>query len=337
MDYAAFLQAAERGQPPAVILLLGTDEELLDDALDMVTRGLFADLTERALGREVLEGEEVSVEAVTRAAATLPLMTRRRLVIVRRAHLLPTREREALTAYARDPNPTTCLLLLADEVLPAARGRVDHWLLGALPAAAIVGLPIRRGRGVEDWLKQRAAADGLTVADDAARLLVQWVGDDGARLLGEARKAALAGGPDNRRVGVSEVTAIVGEHRVSAAFDLSRAVERRELAQALRLIDQLLATEDAMPLLALLTRSVRIAAIVRALAARGQSSAQIAPAVRPTPVPVIEAIMARVAGVSEASLLAQLERCWQAEWRCKSGGEPRAELTALVADLCTAR
>jgi DNA polymerase III delta subunit len=62
----------------------------------------------------------------------------------------------------------------------------------------------------------------------------------------------------------------------------------------LRLIDQLLATEDAMPLLALLTRSVRIAAIVRALAARGQSSAQIAPAVRPTPVPVIEAIMARV-------------------------------------------
>jgi DNA polymerase-3 subunit delta len=337
VDYAAFLQAAERGQPPAVVLLHGTDEQLLDDALDMVTRGLFADPTERALGREVLEGEEVSVEAVTRAAATLPLMTRRRLVVVRRAHLLPARERETLTAYARDPNPTTCLLLLANHELPAARGRVDHWLLSALPAAAVVGLPIRRGRGMEDWLKQRAAAEGLTVADDAARLLVQWVGDDGARLLGEVRKAALAGGPDNRRVGVSEATAIVGEHRVREIFDLSRAVERRELAQALRLLDQLLATEDAMPLLALLTRSVRIAAIVRALAARGQSSAQIVPAVRPTPQSVIEAIMARVAGVSEASLLAQLERCWQAEWRCKSGGEPRAELTALVADLCTAR
>jgi len=124
---------------------------------------------------------------------------------------------------------------------------------------------------------------------------------------------------------------------VSAAFDLSRAVERRDLAQALRLLDQLLATEDAMPLLALLTRSVRIAAIVRALAARGQSSAQIAPAVRPVPVPAIEAMMARVTGVSESTLLAQLERCWQAEWRCKSGGEPRAELTALVADLCSAR
>jgi DNA polymerase-3 subunit delta len=226
VDYAAFLQAAERGQPPAVALLHGADEQLLDDALDLVTRGLFADPTERALGREVLEGEEISVEAVTRSAATLPLMTQRRLVIVRRAHLLPARDRETLTAYARDPNPSTCLLLVADDVLPGARGRVDHWLLGALPPAAIVGLPVRRGRGVEDWLKQRAAAEGLTVADDAARLLVQWVGDDGARLRGEARKAALLGGSDNRRVGVDEVSAIVGEQRVSAAFDLSRAVER---------------------------------------------------------------------------------------------------------------
>jgi len=337
VDYHAFLQAAERGQPPALALLHGADEQLLDDALDVVSRGLFADATERALGREVLDGEEVSVETVTRSASTLPLMTRRRLVIVRRAHVLPARDRDALVAYARDPNPATCLLLVADEVLPGTRGRADHWLLGALPPAAIVGLPVRRGRGVEDWLKQRAATEGLTIADDAARLLVQWVGDDGARLLGEARKAALVGGPDNRRVGTAEVSAIVGEQRVSAAFDLSRAVERRDLAQALRMLDQLLATEDAMPLLALLTRSVRIAAIVRALAARGQSSAQIAPAVRPVPVPAIEAMMAQVAGVSEQRLLQQLERCWQAEWRCKSGGEPRAELTALVADLCAAR
>ena len=135
------------------------------------------------------------------------------------------------------------------------------------------------------------------------RLLVQWVGDDGARLLGEARKAALLGGPDNRRVGVNEVSAIVGEQRVSAAFDLSRAVERRDLAQALRMLDQLLATEDAMPLLALLTRSVRIAAIVRALRRAAASRAHRShPRSVRSPVPAIEAMMARVAGVSEPTL-----------------------------------
>ena len=94
-----------------------------------------------------------------------------------------------------------------------------------VPSAMVVALPARKGRALEDWLKQRAAADGLVVTDEAARLLAQWVGEDGARLLGEARKAALLGGPENRKVGASEVTAIVGEHRVSDVFELTRAVD----------------------------------------------------------------------------------------------------------------
>ena len=339
MEYAAFLQAAERGRPPALVLVHGPDEQLLDDALALVERGLFADASERSLGREVLEGDTVSVETVVRSAMTLPFMTARRLVVVRRAHALAAKGgAETLSAYAQDPNPSTCLLLLADDGLAASRDRrSDHWLLGALPAAAVVALPLRKGRALEEWLKQRAAAEGLAVGDEAARLLVQWVGDDGARLLGEARKAALVGGAENRRVGVNEVTAVVGEHRVSEVFDLSRAVERRELAQALRVLDRLLATEEPIFLLSLLTRNARVEATVRDLAAAGQSADQIARAVRPLPVPVVEKVMARVAGVSAAVLARQLERCWEVEWRCKSGGHARAELTALVAELCAAR
>jgi len=180
VDYAAFLQAAQRGQPPPLALLHGPDEQLLDDALELLLKGLFTDASEVALGREVLEGGEVSVETVVRSAMTLPFMTSRRLVIVRRAQALNAKGAETLTAYARDPNPSTCLLLLADEGLAASRERrSDHWLLGAVPAAAVVTLPQRSGRGLTDWLKQRAAAEDLVVTDDAARLLVQWVGEDG--------------------------------------------------------------------------------------------------------------------------------------------------------------
>jgi DNA polymerase-3 subunit delta len=338
VEYAAFLRAADRGQPPALALLHGPDEQLLDDALDVVARGLFADATERSLGREVLEGDAVSVETVVRSAMTLPFMTKRRLVLVRRAQALASKGTEVLATYVRDPNPATCLLLLAGESLGASRERrTDHWLLGVLPSAAVVALPLRRGRALEDWLKQRAAAEGLTVGDEAARLLVQLVGEDGARLLGEARKAGLLGGTEHRRVGVTEVTAVVGEHRVSDVFELTRAVERRELGPALQILDRLLATEEPIFLLTLLTRSVRVALTVRDLAADGQSAEQIARAVRPTPAPVVQAIMARVGGSAGDALPRQLMRCWQAEWRCKSGGQARAELTALVAELCGAR
>lgn len=338
MEYVAFLRAAERGQPPPLALVHGPDEQLLDDALALIERGLFADASERALGREVLEGDVASVEAVVRSAMTLPFMTSRRLVVVRRAHALPARGAEALGAYARDPNPATCLLLLADEGLTASRERrSDHWLVGALPAAALVALPLRKGRALEDWLKQRAAAEGLTVSDEAARLLVQWVGDDGARLLGEARKAALVGGPEHRGVDAAEVEAVVGEHRMGEVFELTRAVERRDVGQALRTLDRLLATEEPVFLLTLLTRNVRVALTVRELAAAGQTAEQIARAVRPVPPPVVEGIMVRVAGDAGAALSCQLARCCEVEWRCKSGGQARAELTALVVELCGAR
>jgi DNA polymerase-3 subunit delta len=333
MDYAAFFQAAGRGQPPPIALLHGPDPQLLDDAAAAATRGLFRDAGEAALGREVFEGGEVAVDDVVRAASTLPFMTAMRLVIVRRCQALSAKGADTLAAYARDPNPSTSLLLLADESLGASRDRRDHWLLAAVPSAAIVSLVMREGRSAEAWLRQRAAAEGLTVSDEAARLLVQWVGDDGASLLGEARKAALAGGADNTAVGVKEVTAVVGEHRLSGVFDLTRAVQRREVGVALRTLDRLLATEEPMRLLALLTADVRATITVADLTARGQGAEQIARVVR-KPAPVVDAI-ARGSAAAPAPILARrLERCWQAERRLKSSGEAQAELTALVLDLC---
>src|SRR2546426_8674874 len=91
MDYAALLQAAGRGQPPPIALVHGPDPQLLDDVLAAATRGLFRDAGEAALGREVFEGAEGSVDDIVRAASTLPFMTTMRLVVVRRCQALPRR------------------------------------------------------------------------------------------------------------------------------------------------------------------------------------------------------------------------------------------------------
>lgn len=334
MDYAAFMRAAAGGRPPSLALIHGADAQLLDDALAAATRALFPDASGIALGREVLEGAEVSGDAIVRAASTLPFMTAMRLVAVRRVQALPARAADALGAYARDPNPSTALLLLADEPLGASRDRRnDHWLLQAIPAAAICALPAREGRSLEGWLRERAAAEGLTLGEDAARLLVQWVGDDSAALLGEARKAALAGGPRNATIGVKEVTAVVGEHRVSGVFDLTRAVQRREVGPALRTLDRLLVGEEPVRLLALLVADVRATMTVADLAARGQAVDQIARVVRKPP-QVVDAIARGPASASPATLARRLARCWEAERRLKSSADARAELAALVVDLC---
>ena len=147
-DYATFLRQAERGEAPPLNLLHGADGQLLDDALDAATRGLFPDPALAAWGREVFDGRERPVDEIIRSAMTLPFGGGRRLVAVRRAQALAAKGADALAAYAASPNPVSCLLLLADEPLRASRERrTDHWLLGAMPAAAVVprvpGAPIR--------------------------------------------------------------------------------------------------------------------------------------------------------------------------------------------------
>ena len=334
MEHGAFLRNVGQGQVPLVALVHGADAQLLDDALAVVTRALFTDPSELTLGREVLEGGEVDADTIVRSAQTLPFMTASRLVVVRRAQHLAAKGEATLAAYAADPSPTTRLLLLADEPLAASRDRrTNHWLLGALGAAAVVSLPARQGRQLEEWLRQRASGEGITLSEEAARTLVQWVGDDSARLLGEVRKAALAGGAEGRTVGVREVSAIVGEQRLSDVFDLTRAVERREAGLALRLLDRLLVTEEPLRILALLARGVRSAWTVRDLHHRGAAVDQIARTLR-LPVPVVEKLVAAAVAESGAALATKLRRCWEVELRLKSSGIPRAEMAALVTELC---
>jgi DNA polymerase-3 subunit delta len=336
VDYANFLRSVERGPVPALALLHGADPQLLDDALAAVSRALFPDPTLAVLDREIVDARDAGADAIARSAQTLPLMNPRRLVAVRHCQVLASKGSETLTACFADPNPAACLLLLADEPLKGVRDRKDSWLLTAVPAAAVVELPARRGRALEEWLRQRAGTEGISVSDEAARLLVQWVGDDSAALLGEVRKAAVAGGADNRTVGVREVSAVVGEHRVDDAFALTRAVERGDVGVALRTLDRLLTTEEPMLLLTLLARGARTAWTVRSWSERGQSAEQIARILR-LPPSAVATVASAVGKEPAAALPRRLARCWEVERRLKSGGEPRAELTILVAELCGTR
>jgi DNA polymerase III delta subunit len=335
VDLAAFTRAATAGQLPPVVVIHG-DAQLADDALATATAALFADASLVSLGREVLDADTATVADVVRSAMTLPLMTAVRLVAVRRAHAFkPAPE---LAAYVEDPNPTSCLLLLSDEFLDAnpRERRQRHWLLDAVPAAAVVTLGARQGGALGDWLRQRASQEGLTISADAAKLLVEWVGDDTATLLGEARKAALAGTGAPGTVGVKDVEAVVGEHRLAQVWDLTGAIEKRNAGAALRALDRLLAVEDAMRLLALLSTEVRTGWRIAELAARGQSAEQIARSVN-RPFGVVRARLEGAGVTSEATFAARLSRCRDVEHRLKSGGEPRAELAALVAELASGR
>ncbi len=311
MQYGSWLRAAEAGQVAPVTLLHGAEPFLIDEAIGRVTRALIPDAAELAMSRDVLEAREAGPEGIVRAAQTFPWGAARRVVVARGVEGLGPKQAEPLVEYLGQPNPTTALLLPVPQPLASS-----HWLLKAVAAAAapaagkpasfepasgepasfsIVEVPRLSGRSLFGWLRAHAASGGLELAEDAAQLLVTFVGEEPAALAAELGKAALAGGADNKRVGVGEIRAVVGEHRSREIFELTRAVELRDAGSALPLLDRLLsAGEEPLRILAILAGQAR----------------------RATPA------------------AARLARCWKVERRLKLGGLARPELCLLVADLC---
>jgi DNA polymerase-3 subunit delta len=329
VDYTGFLKAADGGQPPPLAVLHGPEPFLLEDAVARVTHALFGDATDLSLCREVLDARDAGAAGIVQAALTLPWTGPRRLVVARGVDELPAKGAEALGAYCQSPNPSTVLLLLADQPLAAT-----HWLQKAVPRGAIVAVPVPAGGQLVAWLRGRAQADAIELAEDAARLLVELVGDDLARLHGEMEKAALAGGPDHRRVGVEQIRAVVGETRARHVFELTRAIVARDVGAALALLNALLAAgEDPFALLGMLAREARTAWRAAEGLRLGRPEPDIARSLgRPPGAAAAMIDRARVLGPGAAARM--LERCWQAERRLKLGGTPRAELSLLVADLC---
>ncbi|HUO63689.1 MAG TPA: DNA polymerase III subunit delta [Terriglobales bacterium] len=294
MQYSAWLRQLEQGQVTPVVLLHGPDAFLIDEAVARITRLVCPDPALLSMSREVFETREAGSEGIVRAAETLPWGAPRRLIVARGVDALGTKQAEPLVDYLRAPNPSTVLVLCVLQPLAPS-----HWLLKAVPAGSVVELPQLAGRALAAWLRSHASAEGLEVSDEAAQLLITLVGDDPAALAGEVVKAAIGGGEQNRRVGVAEVRAVVGEHRSREMFELTRAVEQKDTGVALPILERLLASgEEPLRILAILS---------------GQARRQAAPAAP-----------------------FKLARCWQAERRLKLGGSPRPELVLLVADLCRA-
>lgn len=330
MDYAGFLREVRGDHLPPVALLHGPEPRLLDEALGHVSRALFPDPAVLPLNREVLDADETTVETVVRSALTLPCLATWRLVVVKRAQALAAKGATTLADYLEHPNPSARLVFLSSEPLPAA-----HWLVKALPPAAVIPVPRLTGRSLISWLQDAARAEGYELTEAAAQLLARWTGEDLSTLAGELEKALLFSGP-TRAIGEEEIRQVVGEHRVLRAFELADAVERRQLGPALALLDNLLAAgEEPLAILGALTRQVRATWQAKEWLREGKSVEEIGRLLRRPPF-AVEALAASATSLAPADLARALTRCWKAERRLKSGGRPRSELTVLVADLCGA-
>ena len=207
----------------AVYLITGTDRPKVTRAL----RRLRDRVGEAAT--EILSAQDASADDVAAACNALGLFTvERRLVVVDQVERWKAADLKALEAYLNGPAPTTVLALVGDEIkrdsaLAKAVAKSGEVLLYDLPKR---GRKADLPRWVEGQLKER----GIVIDHEAARALVDLVGDNVTELATEVDK--LATWPAGNRIGEREILELVPARAETPPFDLTDAWGRRDAAAA---------------------------------------------------------------------------------------------------------
>jgi DNA polymerase III subunit delta len=204
-----------------IYLLSGTDRPKIVRALRRL-RSRFPDESVEILVAPPATGED----AVAACNALGLFSGGGRLVIVEGVESWRGADVDAVTAYLADASPGAVLALWAQE---APKSGDLATLAGK--RGQVLSYEVPRPRSPSAWVTGEFKRLGLDVDADAARALVEIVGDDVLVLASEIEKiAAWAGG---RSVGVREIEALAVPAREVEAWAVTDAWGARDLAAAM--------------------------------------------------------------------------------------------------------
>jgi len=315
-----------------VYVFAGTEELIKREAVSAVCKAALDGPKE--FNETRLLWRETSAEQIVDACSILPMMGRRRLVVVSGIEAAKGKQLEPLAAYLADPSPTTTLVLVATKVdmrtavFKAAKkvGRVetcDPPYANKLPS----------------WIQGRARSRGIRIDGDAAALLGDIIGTDLAALDAALERLTLfvATGKDDIRIDQKAVESCIARTRVHTVFELTDALGRRRLPEAIRILEAMLQAREApIAIVAMIARHVRRLWLASEALDEGQSPDAIGSSLRIHRFFLKDFLrQARMFRRQEYARL--LSRIWQTDKALKSSrAAPEMHMHRLILDLCVA-
>ncbi len=241
------VQAAIQSRSFAPVYYLHGDDDYLKDGAVRDLLEASIDPSTRDFNCEIRRAGELDAQAVSSLLSTPPMLADKRAVVLRDVTALKKAARQQLDQYLKRPAADTLLLLVS----PAGT-KADAAIAAASESLEFAPLTPER---VRRWIAHHATTVlAVTIADDAAQLLQQAVGNDLHQLASELDKCAsyalgvhvdmhaslTAGGDVRAMIDVETVSAVVGIRRGETVTDLLDAVARQDAAAAVTLVAHVL-------------------------------------------------------------------------------------------------
>jgi DNA polymerase-3 subunit delta len=273
------MEAAKGKKYAPVYLFVGEEDFLSEECVDRIIQDILTTDT-KAFNLDIVYGSKADAGQVMAHAASFPMMSDRRVVVIKEFDKLLAGDsaKELVAAYIAHPLESTCLLLLAEK--PDFRTRPFNDLKKNAPVFSFNTLYDNQ---VPAWISSRCRAGGKEIDSEACRLMHAYVGNSLRGIQNEIDKLFTYLG-DRKRITLEDIADVVGVSRGFTVFDLQNAVGKKNIAEAIRIVKRMIETGEAPQLsIVMLTRFFTMIWKVQDMLKHGESEKEIIAATRISP------------------------------------------------------
>ncbi|WP_206812080.1 DNA polymerase III subunit delta [Paradesulfitobacterium ferrireducens] len=322
------------GKIAPVYLWHGEDKYLLREAVQ-VLKSYYLSLDPSGSGIETLPGKDAPLSQVIEYANTVSFFAKRLLIIEDIPYFQDNSgiDLAPLYEYLENPNPDTCLLLLAENV---HRGRKLYKLMeqhGVILEFAVPNSP----QDWMMWLKDAVSMRGKKMNSENMQFLLEWAGHNSGILSRELDKVAAYAG-ERKEIGKEDIRAVVNRTVEATVFELVDAIAVRSVRDALTKLHEVLKEEHYLKVQTMIVRQVRLLLAARSWRERGGKLSDFGGAVGVKSPYAARKIWQQSEKLSFKALAAGMANCLETEIALKSGGgDPVFLLELLIVNLCTSK
>jgi len=214
-----------------VYFLWGKEDFFIEETIDLLIQEAL-ETSERSFNLDVFYGSDADVRKVVAIARSYPLMAQRRVVVLREVEKLS--DGEILFSYLEHPSPTTCFVLVSQK----ADFRLNFYKMLKAKSFAVEATRLEEA-DMPQWIIERFKLYGKKISVETAEFLHTLVGMSLRDTHNEIKKLLVFVG-DKASIEIDDVRSVVGFSRQYNVFELQRAIARKDLKQALEIVERMI-------------------------------------------------------------------------------------------------
>jgi len=250
MTFLEFQQSAKSNRFAPISLFYGEEDFLIDEGVQLII-GKTLDDGNKGFNLDVVYGSKVEAKDVVAHASSFPMMSGKRVVVVKEFEKLATTDtaKEIIGAYINNPLESTVLVLVSLD--PDFRRKPFTDLK---KKAVLVECKPLYDNQVPGWIAERVRQQGREANAEACRLIQAYVGNSLRSLQNELDKLYVFLG-DRKKISAEDVAAVVGATKGYTVFELQNAIGRRDAKDAIKILERMLESgQSPQMIIVMLTR-----------------------------------------------------------------------------------